>query len=122
MQQAREVAQPIRRSAAGQIQYPATLGRVAKHSGLTVQEAPLAIERHEAAPTATLKTVKQRMLASNAKGLLQIHIRRIFADNCQKAELRKAAWVLPSPSWLVGWAKWRRQINALQGNERQRWR
>ncbi|MDO8440997.1 MAG: hypothetical protein Q7S97_07310 [Polaromonas sp.] len=46
----REAAQPLRRSAAGQIEYWwATLGRVVEHSGLTVQEAQRAIERYEAA-------------------------------------------------------------------------
>ena len=49
VQQARDAAQPLRRSAAGQIEYWATLGRVVEHSGLTVQEARLAIENYEAA-------------------------------------------------------------------------
>lgn len=49
VEQAREAAQPLRRSAAGQIEYWATLGRVVEHSGLTVQEAQRAIERYEAA-------------------------------------------------------------------------
>ena len=49
VQQARQAAQPLRRSAAGQIEYWATLGRVVEHSGLTVQEARAAIENYEAA-------------------------------------------------------------------------
>ena len=56
VEQAREAAQPLRRSAAGQIEYWATLGRVVEHSGLTVQEAQTAIEAYEAAgPQGTFK-------------------------------------------------------------------
>ena len=57
VQQARDAAQPLRRSAAGQIEYWATLGRIVEHSGLTVQEARLAIENYEAAPADTLEAV-----------------------------------------------------------------
>ncbi len=91
VQQARQAAQPLRRSAAGQIEYWATLGRVVEHSGLTVQEARAAIENYEAAPADSLEAVKQRMLAASTDGSLQAHIRSIVADNRQKAELRKAA-------------------------------
>ena len=112
VQQAREAAQPLRRSAAGQIEYWATLGRVIEHSGLTAHEARDAIENYEAsvrdvrqarmkldaAPVETssgvtdsLEAVKRRMLAASADGSLQAHIRSIVADNRQKAERRKAA-------------------------------
>jgi hypothetical protein len=115
VQQAREAAQPLRRSAAGQIEYWATLGRVVEHSGLTVQEARDAIERYEvtsldarearmkieAAPvdaspnvsdvSDSLEAVKRRILAASADGTLQAHIRSIVADNRLKAERRKAA-------------------------------
>ena len=91
VQQAKAAAQPLRRSAAGQIEYWATLGRVVEHSGLTVQEARAAIERYEAAPSDSLDAIKQRILASNANGNPQTHIRRIVADNRQKAELQQAA-------------------------------
>jgi len=90
VQQAKEAAQPLRRSAAGQIEYWATLGRIVEHSGLTVQEARNAIENYEAAPTDSLGSFKPRILASNVDGSLQAQIRRIVADNRQKAELRKA--------------------------------
>ena len=90
VQKAREAAQPLRRSAAGQIEYWATLGRVVEHSGLTVQEARQAIENYEATPIDSLESVKQRMLAASADGSLQAHIRRIVVDNRQKAEHRKA--------------------------------
>ena len=109
VQQARDAAQPLRRSAAGQIEYWVTLGRVVEHSGLTVQEARDAIERYEAAArearmkleaapvdaspdvSDSLEAVKRRMLAASADGTLQAHIRSIVADNRQKAERRKAA-------------------------------
>jgi hypothetical protein len=112
VQQARDAAQPLRRSAAGQIEYWVTLGRVVEHSGLTVQEARDAIERYEAAArearearmkldaapsdpspavSDSLEAVKRRMLAANADGSLQTHIRSIVADNRQKVERRKAA-------------------------------
>lgn len=107
--QAKEVAQPLRRSAAGQIEYWATLGRVVEHSGLTVREACTAIEAYEssartarevpptlkAAPadsaSDSLEAVKRRMLAANADGSLQTHICSIVSDNCQKAQQWKAA-------------------------------
>jgi ParD-like antitoxin of type II bacterial toxin-antitoxin system len=109
VQRAKEAALPLRRSAAGQIEYWATLGRVVEHSGLTVQEARAAIENYEAAAREgrqaktdvevalvdpapdSLESVKQRILAASTDGSLQSHIRRIVADNRQKAELRKAA-------------------------------
>ena len=109
VQEARDAAQPLRRSAAGQIEYWVTLGRVVEHSGLTVQEARDAIERYEVAarlarearmkleaapvdePTDQLESLKRRILAVSEDGTLQAHIRSIVADNRQKAERRKAA-------------------------------
>ena len=109
VQQARDAAQPLRRSAAGQIEYWVTLGRVVEHSGLTVQEARDAIERYEAAarearearmkmeaapvdePIDQLELLKRRIVAVSEDGTLEAHIRTIVADNRQKAERRKAA-------------------------------
>lgn len=106
VQQARDAAQPLRRSAAGQIEYWAMLGRVVEHSGLTVQDARLAIENYEAAGRLhppvndsavnemapdSLESVKQRVLAASSDGTLKTQIQRIVADNRQKADLRKAA-------------------------------
>ena len=109
VQQARDAAQPLRRSAAGQIEYWVTLGRVVEHSGLTVQEARDAIERYEAAarearearmkmeaapvdePIDQLELLKRRILAVSEDGTLEAHIRTIVAENHQKAERRKAA-------------------------------
>ena len=109
VQQAKQAAQPLRRSTAGQIEYWATLGRVVEHSGLTAQEARDAIERYEVAAQDartgqaqagaaaadeapdSLDTIKRRMLAANADGSLQAHITHIVAENRQQAVLGNAA-------------------------------
>ncbi len=48
-----------------------------------------AIKNYEATPTDSLELVKQRVLAASAGDSLQAHIRRIVADNRQKAEHQK---------------------------------
>lgn len=99
VEQAREAAQPLRRSAAGQIEYWATLGRVVEHSGLTVQEAQTAIEGYEAAarkarPSAPGSDAQAdeliaRFMAVEADGSLAQRVRDVIADNRSKA--RKAS-------------------------------
>ncbi|MBA3594846.1 MAG: hypothetical protein H0W47_13775 [Polaromonas sp.] len=109
VEQAREAAQPLRRSVAGQIEYWATLGRVVEHSGLTAQEAQAAIEVYETAgrkarlqavPPATGKTPKapdtldaltERLVKISTNGTLQAHVRRIVEENRQSAVQRAAA-------------------------------
>ena len=107
VQRARDAAQPLRRSAAGQIEYWATLGQVVEHSGLTVQEAQTAIERYEAAardaraktqvaavseaPDA-LEALKRRVLEVSTNGVLQAHIQRVVQENRQQG-LRPAGGV-----------------------------
>ena len=86
VQQARESAQPLRRSAAGQIEYWATLGRVVEHSGLTVQEAQTAIEGYEAAAREAQKTrivadLSSRLLAAEASGSLAQRVREVVEEN-----------------------------------------
>lgn len=98
VQQAREAAQPLRRSVAGQVEYWATLGQVVEHSGLTVQEAQTAIEAYEAAarkvrpstPTtdAQADALIARFMAIEADGSLAQRVRDVIADNRRKA--RKA--------------------------------
>ncbi|MBT9475442.1 hypothetical protein [Polaromonas sp.] len=98
VQQAREAAQPLRRSVAGQVEYWATLGRIVEHSGLTAQEAQAAIQKYEAAakqareeaPDA-LEALKMRVLAASTNGVLQAHIRTIVEENRQQAVQRAAA-------------------------------
>jgi ParD-like antitoxin of type II bacterial toxin-antitoxin system len=109
VQEARQAAQPLRRSAAGQIEYWATLGRMVEHSGLTAQEAREAIENYEVGAheaqearmkletvpgdeaTDQLESLKRRILAVSEDRTLEARIRTIVADNRQKAERRKAA-------------------------------
>ena len=108
VQQARQAAQPMRRSVAGQIEYWATLGRVVEHSGLSVQDARFAIENYEAATgkagqasVGTSNNYSQasdsqaceltaRFMAIEADGSLAQKVREIVADNRSKA-LRFAA-------------------------------
>lgn len=83
VQQARDAAQPLRRSVAGQIEYWATLGRAAENTGLTVQEVQSAIEGYEAAArqTQSLGDLRQRILAVSTNGSLEGHIRQIVDAN-----------------------------------------
>jgi hypothetical protein len=97
-QQAREAAQPLRRSVAGQVEYWATLGRIVEHSGLTAQEAQAAIQEYEAAAKQarekapdSLEALKMRVLAASTNGVLQTHIRTIVEENRQQAVQRAAA-------------------------------
>ena len=86
VEQAREAAQPLRRSAAGQIEYWATLGRVVEHSGLTVQEAQTAIEAYETAARRTQQTravadLTSRLLAAEVSGSLAQRVREVVEEN-----------------------------------------
>jgi hypothetical protein len=98
VQEARDAAQPLRRSAAGQIEYWVTLGRVVEHSGLTVQEARDAIENYEAAAQqmrqARLKAPVEdlqaseliaRFMAIEADSSLAQRVREVVAENRSKA-------------------------------------
>ena len=87
--QAREAAGPMRRSVAGQIEYWTTLGRVAEHSGLTVQEARTAIEGYEAAARKmllanTLTDIEARFAAAEASGSLADKVRDVVMSNRAK--------------------------------------
>ena len=102
VQQAKQAAQPLRRSVVGQIEYWATLGRVVEHSGLTVQEAQTAIEGYEAAArkvflasktqqTAQADALIDRFMAVEADGSLAQRVRDVVADNRSRAHKKKAA-------------------------------
>lgn len=93
--QARDAAQPMRRSVAGQVEYWATLGRIVEHSGLTAQEAQTAISNYEAAarrarPTAS-EPVNQadallaQFMAVENDGSLAQRVREVVASNRSKA-------------------------------------
>lgn len=86
VEQAREAAQPLRRSAAGQIEYWATLGRVVEHSGLTAQEAQAAIEGYEAAARKSQQTrivadLTSRLLAAETTRSLAGRVREVVEEN-----------------------------------------
>lgn len=86
VQQARNAAQPLRRSVAGQIEYWATLGQVVEHTGLTVQEAQTAIETYEAATrkarlASTLDAIEDRFAAADASGSLAGKVREVVLSN-----------------------------------------
>jgi hypothetical protein len=93
--QAREAAQPMRRSVAGQVEYWATLGRIVEHSGLTAQEAQTAIANYEAAarnarppePAATPQAdaLLAQFMAVEADGSLAQRVRDVVAQNRGKA-------------------------------------
>ena len=86
VQQAREAAQPQRRSVAGQIEYSATLGRIADETGLTVQEAREAIAlydarlRPELADT-SLDAIEARFVAAETSGRLAQAVRSTVTAN-----------------------------------------
>jgi hypothetical protein len=93
--QAREAAQPMRRSVAGQVEYWATLGRIVEHSGLTAQEAQTAIANYEAAarssrapePVATPQAdaLLAQFMAIEADGSLAQRVRDVVNQNRSKA-------------------------------------
>ncbi|MBG6077677.1 hypothetical protein [Polaromonas sp. CG_9.11] len=97
VQQAREAAQPLRRSVAGQVEYWATLGRIVEHSGLTAQEAQAAIEGYEAAAgkvplDRVLDAIEARFNAADESGCLADRVRQVVGGNRAKAAgLKKAA-------------------------------
>ena len=89
--QAREAAQPLRRSVAGQIEYWATLGRVLEYTGLTVHEAQTAIEGYEAAArkaqqNRTVTDLTSRLLAVEASGSLAQRVREVVEENRKQAK------------------------------------
>lgn len=93
--QAREAAQPMRRSVAGQVEYWATLGRIVEHSGLTAHEAQTAIEGYESAVRLTRATSPEltsqadallaQFMAVENDGSLAQRVREVVAANRTKA-------------------------------------
>lgn len=100
VQQAREAAQPQRRSVAGQIEYWATLGRIADETGLTVQEAREAIALYDArhrgsgglqTPDESLDAIESRFMAAESSGRLAQAVRDTVLVNRQKASSERRA-------------------------------
>ena len=93
VEQARQAAQPMRRSVASQIEYWATLGQIVEHTGLSVQEARSAIEQYEAAApqqpaSATapdsINALSARLLAAQANGSLAQRVREVVHENQER--------------------------------------
>jgi hypothetical protein len=82
---AKDAAKPMRRSAAGQIEYWATLGRVVEAQGLGAAEAQSAIEAYENA--ATLDALTGKILAAQNSGSLAANVRLLVRENQQRAKL-----------------------------------
>lgn len=98
VQQAREAAQPQRRSVAGQIEYWATLGRIADETGLTVQEAREAIALYDARQSAfgsadeSLDAIESRFLVAETRGRLAQAVREtVLANRRALPDSRRAA-------------------------------
>lgn len=94
VEQAREAAQPMRRSVAGQVEYWATLGRIVEHSGLTAQEAQVAIANYEAVarrarPATTEAPIQadallSQFMATEVDASLAQRVREVVARNANK--------------------------------------
>jgi|SRR5438105_15075000 len=102
--QAREAAQTMRRSAASQIEYWATLGKALEHAGLTTGDSQALIARQEraqyttgqpAALSAELDALHSHVLAVAKSGALNERTRKVVESNRAKAakpgKSRKAA-------------------------------
>jgi len=90
VQQAREAASPMRRSVAGQIEYWATLGRIAEASGLTISEAREAIALYDvrqvsASETDPLDAIEADFLAAESTGRLAQAVRQTVQANHRQA-------------------------------------
>jgi len=93
VEQARQAAQPMRRSVASQIEYWATLGQIVEHTGLSVQEARAAIEQYEASAAqrasatapASADELTARLLAAQARGSLAGRVREVVRENQARA-------------------------------------
>ena len=88
--QTREAATPMRRSVAGQIEYWATLGRIAELAGLTVSEACEAIKLYDARQSAVthedqVDRIETEFVQAQATGRLAQAVRRAVKTNRRQA-------------------------------------
>jgi hypothetical protein len=87
--QARSAAAPMRRSVAGQIEYWATLGRIAEETGLTVHEAREAIAQYDAARQTLapdpLDALEVAFVKADQQGTLAAAVRKTVQSNRKKA-------------------------------------
>ncbi|AMM26729.1 TA system antitoxin ParD family protein [Variovorax sp. PAMC 28711] len=87
--QARDAAQPMRRSVASQIEYWATLGRALEHAGLSIQDSRALIAREEDAAYRLAAFESDKPL-SDELGALHGHVIAL-AQSGALAERAKAA-------------------------------
>ena len=97
--QARDAATPMRRSVAGQIEYWATLGRIAEASGLTVSEAREAIALYDVrqatpADADPLDALEADFLAAESSDRLAQAVRQTVQSN--RSQAVKASRMRPS--------------------------
>ncbi|MCV0440890.1 MAG: hypothetical protein K5880_20045 [Hydrogenophaga sp.] len=83
-------------SVAGQIEYWATLGRIAEETGLTVQEAREAIARYDAVArhaesVEPVDAIEARFLAAESSGRLAQAVRQTVHDDRGKAPAVRGA-------------------------------
>ena len=88
--QAREAAVPMRRSVASQIEYWATLGRIAESSGLTVSEAREAlavdeVRQSEATAADPLDAIEADFLAAESTARLAKAVRQTVQKHRSRA-------------------------------------
>jgi hypothetical protein len=98
---AREAAQTMRRSVAGQVEYWATLGRAIEHAGLTTSDSQALIARQERAAyhlvggalpaSPELEDLQTHMLALAKSGALTARAQDAVAGNKAKATTRSKA-------------------------------
>jgi hypothetical protein len=98
---AREAAQTMRRSVAGQVEYWATLGRAIEHAGLTTNDSQVLIARQERAAyqvsagnppvSPELEDLQAHMLALAKSGALTARAQEAVAVNKAKATTRSKA-------------------------------
>lgn len=100
VEKARDAAQPMRRSVAGQIEYWATLGRALEHAGLSAQDSKALISREDvalyavpaAAPASTLSgelgDLHAHVLALSQSGALTERAKAAVAQNRAKVAPR----------------------------------
>jgi hypothetical protein len=94
--QAREAAQPMRRSVASQIEYWATLGKALEHAGLTTIDSHALIAREERAsysgatgtPSSELADLHTHVLALAKSGTLNARAHVAVEENKAKASAR----------------------------------
>ena len=88
VQEAKQAATPMRRSVAGQIEYWATLGRIAEETGLTTLQAREAIAQYDKgiqSPRNPLQSIEDAFLKAEQTGTLVQSVRKTVLANRRKS-------------------------------------